>query len=153
MVAFDYASASSGTVARRTVEPHRLRMSEGAWYLEGRDTQVGQVRTFRLARLRGQGEGISAPGAFEPVASLPADHHRVVLGLAPGRALALRARSRRIQRELSGYDVVAVDYEDLFAFAGSLAALADAVVVLEPVELRELVLEHLRGAAGAEEAS
>lgn len=153
VVAFDYASASSGTVARRTVEPHRLRMSEGAWYLEGRDTQVGQVRTFRLARLRGQVEVISAPGAFEPVASPPSDRHRAVLGLAPGRALALRARSRRIQRELAGYEVVAVDYEDLFAFAGSLAALADAVVVLEPAELRELVLEHLRGAAGAEEAS
>nr|WP_300338520.1 WYL domain-containing protein [Actinomyces sp.] len=151
VVSFDYASASSGTLARRTVEPYRLRVSEGAWYLEGRDTQVGQARTFRLARVRGQVEVVSAPGAFEPEAEPPARRPSAVLGLVPGRALALRARSRRQQRQLAGYDVVAVDYEDLFAFAGSLAALADAVVVLEPAELRELVIEHLRGAVGADE--
>ncbi|WP_250708124.1 WYL domain-containing protein, partial [Actinomyces sp. 217892] len=46
-----------------------------------------------------------------------------------------------------GWDVVAVAYEDLMVLAGSLAALADAVVVLEPETLREAVLDHLRGAA------
>ena len=34
LVSFDYVSASSGTTRARTVEPHRLRMSEGAWYLD-----------------------------------------------------------------------------------------------------------------------
>ena len=41
-------------------------------------------------------------------------------------------------------DVIAVPYADPFSFAGALAALGDAVVVLEPAQLREEVLAHLR---------
>ena len=40
VVAFDYASASSGSLRRRVVEPHALRLSEGAWYLDGLDTRA-----------------------------------------------------------------------------------------------------------------
>ena len=49
-------------------------------------------------------------------------------------------------------DVIAVPYADPFSFAGALAALGDAVVVLEPAQLREEVLAHLRGAAALDDA-
>ena len=44
-------------------------------------------------------------------------------------------------------------YADTFSFAGALAALGDAVVVLEPAQLREEVLAHLRGAAALDGAA
>ena len=47
----------------------------------------------------------------------------------------------------AGRDLLQVDYEDPFSFAGSLAALGQCVVVIEPACLRELVRDHLRGAA------
>ena len=46
-----------------------------------------------------------------------------------------------------GWDLLAVPYADRFAFAGSLAALADAVVVVGPRRLRDDVVAHLTGAA------
>ena len=78
-----------------------------------------------------------------------------VLALAPGRGLGLRQRARRpatrptstVPVPPGDWDVLEVPYSDPFGFAGSLASLADAVVVLEPAALREDVLAHLRGAA------
>ena len=49
-------------------------------------------------------------------------------------------------------DVITVPYADTFSFAGALAALGDAVVVLKPAQLREEVLAHLRGAAALDDA-
>ena len=48
---------------------------------------------------------------------------------------------------LKGRDLISVEYEDPFSFAGTVAALGDSAVVLAPSSLREAVLAHLRGAA------
>ena len=78
--------------------------------------------------------------------------------MAAGRALELRLRALETAEEPTahrpepGMDVIAVPYADPFSFAGALAALGDAVVVLEPAQLREEVLAHLRGAAALDDA-
>ncbi|MBM6980427.1 MAG: WYL domain-containing protein [Actinomyces succiniciruminis] len=148
-VSFDYASASSGRVGARIVEPHRLRMSEGAWYLDGRDQSSGQQRTFRLARIVGPVSVISAAEAFPAPAPPAPAGVEAVLVVAPGRALQLRARAHATApaRRPSGWDEIHVTYTDRFSFAGTLAALADAVVVLSPPELRDDVAAHLRAVA------
>ena len=181
VVAFDYASASSGSLRRRVVEPHALRLSEGAWYLDGLDTRAGEPRTFRLARVHGEIEVIGDPGAFEAPEPESPPPLVAVLAVAAGRALELRLRALDAadpaeaaeaadsadSSELAepaksaeptaphpapGMDVITVSYADTFSFAGALAALGDAVVVLEPAQLREEVLAHLRGAAALDDA-
>ena len=78
--------------------------------------------------------------------------------MAAGRALELRLRALETAEEPTahrpepGMDVIAVPYADPFSFAGALAALGDAVVVLEPAQLRGEVLAHLRGAAALDGA-
>lgn len=154
-VVFSYTSASSATARRRTVEPHALRLAEGAWYLDALDVDRGELRTFRLARITGSVEPVGEAGAFEPPARPRVAEHVAVLALAPGRGLGLRQRARRpatrptstVPVPPGDWDVLEVPYSDPFGFAGSLASLADAVVVLEPAALREDVLAHLRGAA------
>ena len=158
VVAFDYASASSGSLRRRVVEPHALRLSEGAWYLDGLDTRAGEPRTFRLARVHGEIEVIGDPGAFEAPEPENPPPLVAVLAVAAGRALELRLRALETAEEPTahrpepGMDVIAVPYADPFSFAGALAALGDAVVVLEPAQLRGEVLAHLRGAAALDDA-
>ena len=158
VVAFDYASASSGSLRRRVVEPHALRLSEGAWYLDGLDTRAGESRTFRLARVHGEIEVIGDPGAFEAPEPENPPPLVAVLAVAAGRALELRLRALETAEEPTahrpepGMDVIAVPYADPFSFAGALAALGGAVVVLEPAQLREEVLAHLRGAAALDGA-
>jgi len=75
----------------------------------------------------------------------------------PGRALGLRLAGTHLDPEpdpqtdlpahLKGRDLISVEYEDPFSFAGTVAALGDSAVVLAPSSLREAVLAHLRGAA------
>ncbi|AYD89788.1 WYL domain-containing protein [Actinomyces lilanjuaniae] len=199
-VTFDYLSAHSGTTRSRTVEPHRLRLSNGAWYLDGLETDTGEYRTFRLARLRGEVTVVSDRHAFTPAApQQEPTPHEAVLALLPGRGLSLRSQAvdylpvRQAhqpdpsgslceppvpgpsqQREhsgagdgtsdgtgasagsladlcpcarLAGYDLLRVRYEDSYAFAGSLAGLGEAVLVLDPPLLRDMVLSHLHGTA------
>ncbi|SDN62623.1 proteasome accessory factor B/proteasome accessory factor C [Actinomyces ruminicola] len=173
-VSFDYASAGSGRVGARVVEPHRLRMSEGAWYLDGLDRASGQQRTFRLARVVGPVSPVSEAGAF-PIPEAPAPVPTgALIAVAPDRALQLRSRALatygaaelaarpaphglpepagELLPELAGrlpahWDVIHVAFSDRFAFAGALAALADAVVVLAPQALRDDVLAHLHAVA------
>ncbi|MDU0348979.1 WYL domain-containing protein, partial [Actinomyces sp. MRS3W] len=86
---------------------------------------------------------------------------RAAIAVAPGRALQLRSRALETGpapaslRLPADWDVIRVAYTDRFAFAGALAALGDAVVVLEPHVLHADVVAHLRAvaalAAAAEE--
>ena len=155
VVSFVYVSASSGTTRTRTVEPHRLRMSEGAWYLDALDLDAGALRTFRLARIIGEVSALSEPGAFTRPEDGESDTREALVAAAPGRAMQLRARARAVadhdaptaRAVPEGWDLLAVPYADRFAFAGSLAALADAVVVVGPRRLRDDVVAHLTGAA------
>jgi len=91
----------------------------------------------------------------------PPSRRRALLAALPGRALGLRLAgahldpAQALQAELpalpahlEGRDLIAVEYEDPFSFAGTVAALGDAVVVLVPDSLRQAVLSHLQGAAG-----
>ena len=178
LVTFDYVSARSGGTRARTVEPHHLRLAEGAWYLdaveptgaprpdasrqpeEAEGTAVGLL-TFRLARITGAVTVHGSPGAFTRLPAKAPNRRRALLAALPGRALGLRlagahldppqgpqAELPALPAHLEGRDLIAVDYEDPFSFAGTVAALGDAVVVLAPDSLRQAVLSHLQCAAG-----
>lgn len=50
-VAFEYHTLSSDRHATRTVEPYGLFFLSGHWYLVGRDTELEEIRNFRLSRI------------------------------------------------------------------------------------------------------
>lgn len=172
LVTFDYVSARSGSTRARTVEPHHLRLAEGAWYLDAVEPTgthspddskepegaAVRLRTFRLARITGSVTVHGSPGAFTRLPAKAPSRRRALLAALPGRALGLRLAGAHLDpaqtppadlpAHLEDRDLIAVDYEDPFSFAGTVAALGDAVVVLAPDSLRQAVLAHLRGAAG-----
>lgn len=53
-IRFRYASAHSGEVRERVVDPLALRFHEQNWYLVGVDREYMELRTYRLSRIAGE---------------------------------------------------------------------------------------------------
>jgi predicted DNA-binding transcriptional regulator YafY len=87
-VRIEYFTASSGTQSVRVIQPHALVNERGAWYVSGFCENAGEVRTFRLDRVRlatSTAELFEAPAmATASVAPVGADLPIAVLRLAPG---------------------------------------------------------------------
>ena len=50
-VSFRYKSAGAGTARERGVDPYGIVHRRGHWYLVGRDRDIDEVRTFKIARI------------------------------------------------------------------------------------------------------
>lgn len=159
VVRFRYRAASSGVLAERRVEPWRIAARGGGWYLVGRDVDRGAPRVFRLSRIEGRvrvgavGEAFEIPAHVDVDAALGAagQERTAVLAVVAERASAVRARAVPAVPPSGavplGRDVVAVPFTSVTTLAEELAAYADAVVVLEPAELRGEVVRLLQAAA------
>jgi proteasome accessory factor BC len=53
-VKFDYWSISRDELADRTINPYALLPDNGIWYVVGHDLDRNDIRTFRVARIRGE---------------------------------------------------------------------------------------------------
>lgn len=159
-VRFRYRAASTGEVAVRTVEPWRLAVRRGGWYLLGQDRDREAARAFRLSRFDGPVGTVGEAGAFEIPRSVDVEamlglrsaQVEAFLAITPGRATALRAQGRPSEATeacgcAEGRDLVDLTLDDLEQGARLVASYGDAVVVLEPDELREAVARRLRAAA------
>jgi proteasome accessory factor B len=166
-VRFTYRAASTGEVREREVEPWRLAARGGGWYVVGRDRERDAPRSFRLTRLEGVVRPTGPTGAYEPPIEVDVDAllsgragaSRVArLAIVPERAGAVRARAQGSTESglsapgtFDGRDVVEVPFGGLASFADELTGYADAVVVLDPPDLREAVIDRLRAASGLDQ--
>ncbi len=163
-VSFTYRTARNGEVARRTVEPWAVTSWHGRWYLAAHDRDRDAPRLFRLSRVEGDVRPVGEAGSYD----VPAGAAAVVLeqtageperGTArlqvregAGQLLRRRARAVRPEHAPEGFDEVLLDYDDVETLAHELVASADAVVAIEPPQLRDAVvrrLEAVLAAAGA----
>jgi proteasome accessory factor B len=161
-VRFTYRAATTGQVRARTVEPWRLMARRGGWVLIGHDRDRDAARSFRLSRIEGAVRLIGPAEAFAPPdpqqlaeaeQSWSHGHGGVArLALAPERAEALRARALPAepgdQDAPTGRDVVRVPFRATWELAEEVVGYGDAVLVLDPPEVRSAVLSLLRTAAG-----
>jgi len=147
-VEIDYFTASSGLHSTRIVHPHSLRNERGAWYLSAFCRSAGEVRTFRVDRIRSArptGEHFEKPAPPPPgsVAPRGAD--------LPSATLLLRAGAPfREERDWPGAtfaerangDIEAsVPYSSPSWVARRVAAGLGAIEVLGPDEVRQAVCE------------
>ena len=103
VVTFSYRAASTGEVRVRTVEPWRLLVRQGGWYLVGRDHERAAPRAFRLSRIEGVVRAVGPTDAYavpqdvDPAAVLDARHpgslEIATLAVRQERANALRSRA------------------------------------------------------------
>ena len=160
-VTFTYRAASTGEVKVRLVEPWRLVCQDRGWYLLGFDRDRLAPRAFRLSRIEGRVREAGAAGTVRPpddvdlpdlLARARGVGGTARLAVRPERAAALRARALGPPASQWDRDVIEVPFEETEPFADEVAGYADAVVVLDPADLRDAVLTRLRAAAALGES-
>ena len=138
---------------RRTLEPWGLTASKGRWYVIGWDTDRVATRMFKLSRMADLPRKVSRPGAYAVPAELdlralartlaPRDPtETALLAIRSGRAQVLARRGEPTTTEATlpnGFEIYAVPYGDHWSIAEEICPYAADVVVLAPVELRDLV--------------
>lgn len=157
-----------GSDAPRTLEPWGITSSKGRWYVVGHDVDRDATRMFKLSRITDLPKAVSRPGAFSVPEDLdlrslarslapspPTD--RALVAIRPGKAPALSRRGESAEVSTGpipgGFDLFSVGFGDLRVLAEEVVQYAADVVVLDPPELREAVIDRLRAVAGAEAAA
>ncbi|MBD8077809.1 helix-turn-helix transcriptional regulator [Cellulosimicrobium arenosum] len=164
-VSFTYRAASTGEVRVRRVQPWRIAARRGGWYVVGFDEDRRAPRSYRLSRVEGRVRATGPREAFEVPAEVDVD---ALLGagrsggvawlaVVPERAAALRVRGTLVgpmaasepgeRGRTPGRDVLEVPYSVRAALADEVVAYGDAVLVLGPPELRDVVVRRLREAS------
>jgi len=160
-VRFEYRSPSATAAAERHLQPWGVVSYRGRWYVVGMDTDRGAERLFRLSRVQGPVRRAGRPGSFDVPEGT--DVHALAKSLAPeeatrtskvrvrkGAALGLRRHARECDagEAPEGWQVLEIPYGRTEALADEVLGYGADVVVEEPPELRNLVVDRLRAAAG-----
>ncbi|NYG08502.1 proteasome accessory factor B [Phycicoccus badiiscoriae] len=158
-ITFGYRTGGQGEVNARTVQPWGLASWHGRWYLTGFDLDREAPRVFRLSRIDGDVTEVKKA----PPYAVPADHRaqemiRTTVGDQPTRTAVVRVRADRgnsLRRratgttEAGGWTELEVPFTDDDLLADEVSGYGADVVVVSPDEVRELVVERLRGALAA----
>ena len=155
VVGFTYR-AMGGRAIQRTVDPHAMIHRSGRWYLVGRDHARDQRRAYRLDRIEGDVHTMGEGGAFAPPDTeisvddvVPApppggpDTAEVLASDEVAWQVARRARGGG-QPEDDGWTRFVVAVRDAEELLGWVLPLGPDVKVMEPPELRDLVIERLK---------
>lgn len=159
-VTFTYRTGGGGKPTVRTVDPYSLT-HRGAWYVSGFDHDRKDRRLFKVDRIDGEVEVASgkkpdfdAPeGPPESMRTGPweGEAGRAIVAFAPDVAWWAERRTGAKpagEERDDGWVTLELGYEDLDRFAAWVLGFADDAVAIDPPELRDLVLQRLRGAAG-----
>lgn len=153
-VKFTYRKPSGSQAEKRHVEPWALVSWRGAWYLVARDAERDGRRVFRLSRIEGGITTVAAEDAY----SIPRDEDpRTAVGSwigdEPRRAVRVRvddagAGALRVRGTIDG-NVVSVYCSDGLEAVPDILAAGPAAVVIDPEDVREVVIERLTTIAEA----
>ncbi len=157
VVSFDYRRPGAGGAQHRTLEPWGILNWRSRWYVLGHDRDRVATRMFRLSRIAGAVRPVGRPGAFtvpEGVdiraeaarVSPPEEMRRTArVRVRAGAGHGLRRRASSVTPDGSGWDVLEVGFSDPVTLAEEIAGYAAGAVALDPPDLREAVIRHLKG--------
>ncbi|MGW0231018.1 helix-turn-helix transcriptional regulator [Actinopolymorpha singaporensis] len=157
VVSFDYRRPGAGGAQHRTLEPWGILNWRSRWYVLGHDRDRAATRMFRLSRISGQVRPVGRPGAFtvpegvdiraEAARMSPPEESRRTarIRVRAGAGHGLRRRASSVTPDGSGWDVAEVGFADPVTLAEEIAGYAAGAVALDPPDLREAVIRHLKG--------
>lgn len=159
-IEFDYQRPGAEAPTTRHVQPWGVVRSTGRWYVVGYDRDRAAERVFRLSRVQGEVRTVGPPHAYDVppdtdvreiarrLAPPSATEHAVLL-VREGAGHGFRRSATRVETgvpgpdERSRWDRVELDRRAI-GLADEVLAHGPDVVLLEPVAVREQVVDRLR---------
>jgi len=150
IVQFEYFSRHSNETKVRRVEPWRLVLHQGHWYLFGFDYEREDGVLFRLSRINGDVHNTSdeilnpSPEDINPIELLKtfqrteAQQQTAKVRVPIADCANLRLLAKDFEETPTG-DVLSIQYDDAYALSREIALVCDRVEVLEPASLHERV--------------
>lgn len=154
VVKFQYHSKSSDQVSDRVVQPWRLLLTSGAWYLVGFDEERQAMRTYRLTRILGAivdagrscdqevPEDLDTRELVQSWAEIPGSKNTATIQIKPGTCANLRLRAREIDLG-DDVDTLTVDYGHEPRILREIATVCADVISVEPESLSKAVVKFI----------
>ena len=146
-IEFEYLGADLSRQVRK-IAPYALRGQSGSWYLVGFDREKDSLRTFRLDRIISEATVSKKTNSFEIPDSIPERNNDETRDLAIIRVQKHRGHQLRSLATLikSGeeWDEIRLPILDESWLVRKILWHRDDVIVLEPVPLRERVIDSLK---------
>jgi proteasome accessory factor B len=149
-ITFEYM-AQDLSQQKRTIHPNALASRDGHWYFAGLDVDKNAIRTFRLDRVQGEialGKKMDVfviPTGFDLFSHLDETVSQKIatVDVRKDKAFALRKQALSII-DKGEWDQITIKYSDQTTFLDSLLWHLDDVLVIEPAELRDSIIDVLR---------
>ena len=154
-VTFSYRVPEDDAAAVRRLQPWGVVCWRGRWYVVGHDLDRGAPRCFRLSRIVGGVRRIGRAGGYTPPPEMnlidyvarwwgPIERTgRAVVLVPPGRGAGIRRWAEETTSTPEG-DRIVLRYADPDFIANWLVGYGADAVVLEPREIRDLVVARLQ---------
>jgi proteasome accessory factor B len=164
VVTFDYRVLTEDAPATRRLQPWGVACWRGRWYVVGHDLDRDATRCFRLSRVVGPVRAVGKPGAYETPTDVDLISHitratgpverngRATVVVRPGRAAGLRRWAEDVESVPEG-DRMVLRFADADSFAGYLVGYGADVRVIDPPEVREVVIQRLKEISTRHEAA
>ena len=125
----------------REVEPYRIALWRGFWYVIGKDIDKNDVRNFKVSRISGEvsitKKDFKPPREFNVSQQLPSgDNYEVILKVANEKAVVLRNLGEVIGTE-GDKDLVRIYFSDHGEALRELLRHGNNVIVESPKELKD----------------
>jgi len=159
-VTFSYRVPEDDAAAVRRLQPWGVVCWRGRWYVVGHDLDRGAPRCFRLSRIVGGVRRIGRAGGYTPPPEMnlidyvarwsgPIERTgRAVVLVPPGRGAGIRRWAEETTSTPDG-DRIVLRYADPDFIANWLVGYGADVVVIEPGEVRDLVIARLQEVVNA----
>jgi proteasome accessory factor B len=160
-VTFDYRTSTEPTAATRHLQPWGVVSYRGRWYVVGLDTDRDDTRLFRLSRVQGDvrpdkkagtyvvPEGTDIRSLTRMLAPAGAPDRTATLLVRSGAGHGLRRHARPVAGSArEGWDRIEVDFAAADALADEVLGFGADAVVVDPDDVRALVVERLERIAG-----
>jgi proteasome accessory factor B len=156
-VTFAHKAPGRSDATRRELEPWGVVYRRGRWYVAGHDRGRNATRVFRLSRIDGPVKMAGPAGSVIVPAGAdvrelvkdwdvaPVRDHTAVLKVRDKAGFGLRRWAKEVTPDENGWDRVTVSFADVPWYADYIASFGPDVMVVEPPDLREAVINRLKG--------